>query len=328
MTRPDRVVAIAAMGLSALVSPMASAQSYPSRAVVMIVGQQPGGAADIVARLLAERLTQRLGKPVVVDNRSGAGGKIGAEWVARAAPDGHTLLLGSQTNVSIAGATSRDLRYDPAQDFVPIGRVVRIPYVLAANPRVPIHSIDELSAYARARPGELTFATLGEGTLGSIVLEAIKASRKVEILAVPYKGGASALADVLSGRVDMLFTDFATLEPYIRERKLRPLGSIGHVAPNATFAVPGITEQGVGELSLNTWYGLLAPRGTPANVVAALSEALRQIQGSEDVRRRFTELGFELIEDTPSQFAATIRSDIESVAKIVRGAQLQLSESR
>ena len=302
----------------------ASAQSYPSRPIRMLTGQQPGTPSDVMARLVADKLAELWGQPVVIENRAGASGTIGAELAAKAPADGYTLLLGSHSNLVLAKVAGTELRYDPSLDFAPVGRIAYVPFALAVNQKVPANSIPQLVAYAKKHPGQLTYATAGSGTMSQLGIELLKAAVGVDLLAVHYKGASSALVDVVAGRVDMMFTDYAILAPHVGSGALRVLGTGGNRRAAAAPDVPTIAEQGFEGFAVNTWYGLVAPAKVPADVLVKLSGALTQIRRMPDVRKRLDQLGYDPIEDSPAQVRAVIGSEIEKYSEVVRRAGLKL----
>lgn len=330
-TRNFRTILAALVSLASMLAPTASfpaetsgAPPYPSRPIRIIVGQQPGTPSDVLARLIADKLSERWNESVVVENQAGASGAIGAELVARAPADGYTLLVASHSNLVLAKAIGGKLRYDPLADFAPIGRIAHVPFVLTVYSKVPANTIPELVAFAKLHPGQLTYATAGSGTMSQIGVELLKAGAGVDMLAVHYKGVGSALPDLITGRVDMMLIDYAVAAPHIKSGALRVLGSSGHRRAAAAPDVPTIAEQGIDGYAVDTWYGLLAPAKTPADVLAKLSEALAEIRTMSDVRLRLDRLGYDRIEDSPAQFRALISSEIEKYSALVSRAGLKL----
>jgi tripartite-type tricarboxylate transporter receptor subunit TctC len=295
-------------------------QPYPSRPVRILTGNQPGIVSDITARLIGARLEQLWGVPVVVENRPGAGGAIAAEAVARSPADGYTLLVAGHSNLVLGQAVGRDLHYDPQRDLAPIGRIVEVPFALAVNSSVPISSVPELIEYAKARPRQLTYATNGPGTLSQLSVELFTAATGTALLAVPYKGLASAMTDVVAGRVDMILTDYVGLAPQVKSGALRLLGVADARRLSAAPEVPTIAEQGVAGYAVSGWYGLLAPAGTPPEILARLSSALDEVRRMPGVRQRLEELGCEPIEDSPAQFRVLIATELKKYSEIVRRA--------
>ena len=302
----------------------ARTQTYPSRPIRILVGQQPGTPSDIIARLVAEKLTGLWTQSVVVENQPGASGTIGAELASKAPANGYTLLVASHSNLVLARVAGNNLRYDPVLDFAPIGRIAYVPFVLAVNQNVPANTISELVAFAKARPGQLSYATAGSGTMSQLGIELLKAATAVDLLAVHYRGASSALVDVIAGRVDMMLVDYAILAPHVRSGALRVLGSGGRLRTTAAPDVPTIAEQGIPGFAVNTWYGLVAPAKTPPEILLQLTEALSEIRRMPDVRTRLDQLGYDPIEDSPAQFRVLIGSEIEKYSELVRRAGLKL----
>jgi len=302
----------------------ARTQTYPSRPIRILVGQQPGTPSDIIARLVAEKLTGLWTQSVVVENQPGASGTIGAELASKAPANGYTLLVASHSNLVLARVAGNNLRYDPVLDFAPIGRIAYVPFVLAVNQKVSANTISELVALAKAHPGQLSYATAGSGTMSQLGIELLKAATGVDLLAVHYRGASSALVDVIAGRVDMMLVDYAILAPHVRSGALRVLGSGGRLRTTAAPDVPTIAEQGIPGFAVNTWYGLVAPAKTPPEILLQLTEALSEIRRMPDVRTRLVQLGYDPIEDSPAQFRVLIGSEIEKYSELVRRAGLKL----
>ena len=299
----------------------ADPQSWPERPIRIVAAQQAGSATDNVARLVAEALERELGVAVTVDNRPGAGGKIGAEAAARAAPDGYTLLVGGTSNLVIPAATEPDLRYDPLKDFVAIGRVAHVPFGFVVNAKVPARSLRELADLARAQPGKLTYATLGPATSTGFGMAMFLHEAKIDMLSIEYKGISSALPDVLSGRVDALFNEVALLAQHGQEGGNLRILAIASPRRSARLPnVPTTAEQGFPRVVIAPWYGILARADTPPNVLKRLHEAYRAIVRSPSVRSRIDALGYESIDDSAGQFAAALRDDISAIRSIAGGA--------
>jgi tripartite-type tricarboxylate transporter receptor subunit TctC len=299
-------------------------QPYPSRLIRIIVGQQPGTPSDIIARLVAQKLTELWSQSVVVENQPGASGTIGAELVAKAPADGYTLLVASHSNLVLAKVTSSNLRYDPLLDFAPIGRIAYVPFALAGSRQVPANTIPELVALAKLHPGQLTYSTAGSGTMSQFAIEMLKAAAGIDLLAVHYKGASSALVDVLAGRVDMTLADYAALAPHVRSGTVKILGFAGQQRSAAAPDVPTIGEQGIDGFAVNSWYGLVAPAKTPQDVLTKLNGALSEIRRMPDVRKRLDQLGYDLIDDSPAQFRVLIGSEIEKYSELVKRSGLKL----
>ncbi|MEO8486570.1 MAG: tripartite tricarboxylate transporter substrate binding protein [Betaproteobacteria bacterium] len=316
-----RTTLCATIAIATLVAGGASGadSSFPNRAVRIVAAQQPGSATDNVARLVADALETHWGVAVAVENRAGAGGMIGAEYAARAHPDGYTLLVGGTSNLVIAAAANQDIRYDPAKDFVAVGRVAHVPFVYAVHPAVPAHTLRELADLARAQPGKLSYVTLGATSAG-FGMVMFQAQAGVEMLAVDYKGISSAIPDVLSGRVDALFNEVASLTPHAQAGRLRLLAVAGPRRIGRLPDVPTTSEQGYPNLVIAPWYGLLAPAGTPPEVIERLRAAYEAIMRSPVVRTRIEALGYEPIDDAPGQFATALRDDIAAMRTVAKAS--------
>ena len=316
-------IASALFPIGACAAELAQPQPYPSRPIRIIVGQQPGVPSDILARLVAEKLADLWKEPVVVENQPGASGMIGAELVAKGPADGYTLLMASHSNLVLAKATAANLRYDPLSDFAPIGRIAYVPFVLAVHQKVPARTIPELVAFARRHPGQLTYATAGSGTMSQLAIELLKAAAGIDLLAVHYKGAGSAVHDVIAGRVDMVLADHAVVAPHVSSGALRLLASSGTRRAAAAPDVPTFAEQGIDGYAVSTWYGMVAPAKTPADILAKLAGALSEIRKLREVRERLDQLGYDPIDDSPAQFRLVIGSEIEKYSALVRRAGLK-----
>ncbi|MCU0986179.1 MAG: tripartite tricarboxylate transporter substrate binding protein [Acetobacteraceae bacterium] len=289
---------------------VARAQAFPSRPLRIVVPFPPGGAVDITGRLLAERLQPLIGQNVVVDNRGGAGGNIGADAVAKAEPDGHTILLGTAT---ILAANKflyrRSMPFDPIRDFAPITRVSSGTVLLVVNAQRPWRSFAELVAAAKAAPGQLTMGSSGTGTVSHLTIASVNRAAGIDITHVPYRGGGPAIADLVAGTIDMMFDVIPALMPHVREGRFRPLavGSAERVSYVPELRdVPGMREVLPGSnIDMQSWYAVTAPARTPAPVVARLHEVITQVVRSDDFRARLQPLGFEPVADaTPAAFGA------------------------
>jgi tripartite-type tricarboxylate transporter receptor subunit TctC len=278
--------------------------AYPDRPIRIVVPFPPGGVTDILGRAIAQKLTERLGQPVIVENRAGAGGTIGSAAAAKSAPDGYTLLLGAQGPNVVSYALVPDLPYHPLRDFAPIIAVASVPNVLVVLSSSPYKTLAELIAAARANPGKLSHASTGIGASPQLGLEVLKMSAKVDIIDVMYKGAAPALLDVLAGHVTMTFDAVATSIPHIKGGKLRPLAVSGSRRVGALPEVPTVAESGYPNFDVAPWYGFWAPAGTPADIVRKLNEEIGQILGMPELIERMNGMGAELIGGSVESFAA------------------------
>ena len=293
------------------------AHSYPTKAVRFIVPFTPGGGNDIIARVIAQKLTEAWGQQVVVDNRPGAGGNIAAETTARAAPDGHTVF---QFNVANAIAVSlyRKLAYDPVKDFAAVTQLAASPFIMVVHPAVRASNVKEFIALAKAQPGRLNYASSGNGGSTHLVGELFKTMAGVDLTHIPYNGGIPALTDLMAGQVQTMFAVPATTLPLIKSGKLRPLGiTSAHRSPVAP-ELPTIAESGVPGFEGAAWYGVVVPSRTPAAIVAQLHRDIVHALRLPEVQERLVSQGLELVGSTPDEFAQFIRSEILKWAKVVR----------
>jgi len=306
--------------LLATFTPSASAaeSKYPDRPIRYVVPFAPGGPTDILSRAFAEPLSNALGTPVVVDNRGGAGGVVGTEIVARAAPDGYTLMIGHVGTHAINPALYGKVNYDPVRDFQPITQVATWPLALSVHPSVPAKNLKELIALARAKPGTLNFASAGTGGPTHLAAELFKSGAKIDIVHVPYKGNAAALTDLVSGQVQMMFSNLLTSGPFIKSGKLRALAvSTGKRSASAP-EIPTVAEAGVPGYDMTPWYGVLAPAGLPRPLLIRLNGELVRIVAAPELRDRFGSQGIDLVSSTPEAFAALIRAEIPRWKAIVK----------
>ena len=300
-----------------------SKQGYPLRPVRLITPVTAGSAVDTVARVIGQKLADSWGQQVVVDNRVGANGIIGTEAAAKSAPDGYTLYLGNDAVLAINPSMYRKLPYDPVKDFAPVMQVANIPLVLIVHPSLPVKTVRELIALAKAHPGELNYASGGNGSPQHIPMEMLKAAAHINIVHVPYKGLGPAFNDVLGGQVPMMFAGMSNVVPHARNGKLRIL-AVGGVARSAALPdVPTVAEAGVPGFAYAAWTGFLVPAGVPQDIVVRLHGEFAGILKLPDVRERLTNLGFELVGGTPGEFSALLRSDIARMEKVVRGAGIR-----
>lgn len=296
----------------------AMAQSgYPARSIRIVVPNSAGGFADTAGRLFAQGLTERLGRPVLVDNRPGAGTTIGAEIVAKAPPDGYTLLM-SPTTLAINPASYKKLPYDAARDFAPISQIASVPSVLVVHPSMPAKSVKELIALAKARPGEILYASPGHGTIPHLTMELFASMAKIRLLHVPYKGAAPARLDLTAGRVAT-----ATIIGYVPDGKLRALGVTSARRSAAAPDIPTIAEAGLPGFELVQWYGLLAPAGTPREIIARLHKEAVAILRTADIKDHLARNGGEVVASSPEAFAAFLKAETATMAKAVRAAGIQ-----
>ena len=300
------------------------AQDYPSKPVRFVVPFAPGGTTDVLARLVGEKLSASLGQQFVVDNKPGAGGNVGTAQVAKAEPDGYTLLMGTVGTHAINASIYPSLPYDPVQDFAPVTLVATVPNVLVVNPEVPANSVAELIALAKEKPGELNFASSGNGSSIHLSGELFKAMTGVDIVHVPYKGSGPAVVDLLGGQVQMMFDNLPSSAPQIKAGKLRPLGVTSKERSPTLPDVPTIAEAGVPGYEALSWFGVLVPAGTPDAIVAKLQNEIAKALADPAMRERFAELGAVPVGGTSAEFADLITAETAKWAKVVQDAGIKL----
>ena len=306
----------------ALVAAVAQAQQYPARAVRIVVPSAPGGGTDITARILAPKLSELLGQQFVVENRAGAGTMIGGEVVARAAPDGYTLLMGIST-LAINPATYKKVPYDALKDFATISQVVSLPNVLVTHPSVPVKTVKELVAFTRARPGEIHYASAGVGTNPHLSMELFLLMGRIKMVHVPYKGSGPGLVDIVAGHVSVMTPSILSGIPHIKSGRLRGLGVTSAKRAGGVPDIPTISEAGLPGYEAVQWFGLLAPAATSREIVTRLhGETVRALQSSE-VKNRLAADGADPVGGTPEEFAAFMRSETAKWAKVVKEAGIQ-----
>lgn len=307
--------------LHALFTFPASAQTYPARPIRILVGFQPGGGVDISARAIGQKLSDALGQSVIVENRPGASGNIAADLAAKSPPDGYTLLMANST-ISIPALFAK-LPFDVTRDLAPVSLVALGPSVLVVHPSVPVKNVKQLIALARAKPRELVFGSGGTGNITHLAMELFMSMAKIDMVHVPYKGGAPSVIGLLSGEVHMLFTSIPSVLPQINAGKVRAIGVSIQKRSSALPNVPTIDEAGLPGFDTASWYGLLAPAGVPKNIPELLSKEVVKIMHNKEIRDRFARDGFEPVGNTPEAFGNFIRSEIPKWEKVVRQANIK-----
>ena len=310
--------------LALLLPACAMAQpQYPAKAIRIVVPLAPGGPSDLLARTVGQKLSEAWGQPVVIDNRAGANGVVGSELVAKSAPDGYTLLMGTSGTHGINAALFNKLPYDTINDFAPIARAGVAPYVLVAHASLPVHDVAGLLKLARARPGEITIGS--GGSASQLAAELFKSMARINLLVIPYKGNSLAVTAVMSGEVSLVFGNIAQSVPQVKAKRLHALGVTSAKRSPVMPDVKTIAESGVTGFDTSTWYGLFAPGGTPRAVVDKLNAEVVRILQLPDVRERLAAEAFELPADTPDQFAAIVKGEMARWAKLVKetGARVE-----
>lgn len=294
------------------------AAAYPSKPIRMVVPFPPGGPTDLVARLIGQKLTERWGQQVVIENRAGAGGTIGAEFVARSAPDGYTLVMGSTANMAVNVTLYDKLSYDPVKDFVPVNLAAVTPNLLVVNPSLPANNVAEFIALARAKPGTINYATGGAGTPSHLAAELFKTMAGIQMNHVPYKGSVPALTDIMGGQVTLMFDSMPSALPFVKSGKLKALAQTGLRRSAAVPDLPTIGESGLPGYDVAGWFGILAPAGTPREIVDKLSAEITQILNLPDVKARYAVLGAAPGPGNPDEFARFIAFEIRKWAKVIK----------
>ena len=314
------IVALAAW----LLATAALAQVYPGKPIRLIVPFAAGGGNDNVARLVGKRLADSLGQPVLIDNRPGAGGVLGAELAAKAAPDGYTLFLGGVGSHAVNPNLHERLPYDPIRDFAPVALLASAPLILVVHPSIPANTFAEFVAYARSKPGRINYASNGNGSSSQLAAVMFDSMAGVDMVHVPYKGLSPALTDLLSGQVQLMFSSVVAILPHIKAGKLRGLAVTGSKRLPSMPDLPTIAESGLPGYEASSWYGILAPAGTPRDIVARLNAELVKALDQPEVRNNLLAEGAEPVGGTPEQFAAHIRSEKERLGKLIREAKIRL----
>ncbi len=317
------VCAITAATL-ALASASASAQDYPMKPLRFIAPNLPGGPTDILARLIGQKLAESMGQPVIVENRSGAGGNIGTEVAAKTPPDGYTLVTGNNATFGANASLYKHLGFDPIKDFAPIALVGTQPNILVVNPALPVHNVKQLITLAKARPGELNYAGSGMGAAAHLSAELFNSMAGVRIVHVPYKSAAPALVDVIAGQCQLIFATSLSVIPHIKSQKVRALAVTNAKRSRLMPELPTIAEAGVPGFEATTWHGVLTTGGTPVAIVNKLNGEINRILQMPDVRDRLGALGAEIIGGTPKEFADHIQREIPKWAKVIKDAGVRL----
>jgi tripartite-type tricarboxylate transporter receptor subunit TctC len=317
------VAVIAALGF-ALTATFAHAQAYPAKPVRLVVTSPPGGSQDFLARLLAQGLSPALGQQVLVDNRIGASGVIGVDFVAKAPPDGHTLLLGGAGTVAIVPVLKAKVPFDTLRDFVPISAVASGPFALVVHPSVPAKSLKELIAMAKAKPGSLNYGSSGAGASPHLAGELLKSMAGIDLVHIPYKGVGPALTDVIAGQIDAMFADVHLVTSHEKAGKLRVLAVTSAERTRAMPETPTVSEAGVPGYDAVLWYALLAPKGLSKEIVSLWNTEVNRIIQTQEIRERFAAGGLEPSPSTLEETAAMLKREVERWAKVVKQANIKI----
>ncbi len=304
----------------------AQGAKYPDRPVKMLVGFSAGGGTDVVARILAQKISEGLGQTVVVENRSGASGLIAGEAVAKSAPDGYTLMMGSQTTFAVAPTLYRKVSLDPARDFVGIAMAAVSPLVLVVNPAVPAHSVKDVIALAKAKPGTVIFGSGGLGTTPHMTGELFQAVAGIKLTHVAYRGEAPAINDLLGGQIPLMFANLSAVIGNVRAGQLRALAVTGAQRAAAAPEIPTVAEAGLPGFEAATWFALVAPAGTPRDILARLNAEVKRALAQGDVKQRYADLGMTADDSTPDGLDAYIKSEIAKWTKVIKDADIKATE--
>jgi len=318
-------MAAAILGLISLPEASAQAQAYPAKPVKLVVPYAPGGATDILGRMIAQRLSEALGQSVLVDNKGGAGGNIGADFVAKSAPDGYTLVMGTIGTHAINSSLYASMPFDPVRDFAPVSLVLTNQLVLLVHPSIAARTVPELVALSRSGKTKLFFGSAGNGSSHHLAGELLKLRTGLEMTHVPYKGSGPALVDLAAGNVQVLFVDIAGALPYIKSGKIAPL-AVGGAKRSALLPdLPTVAEATrIADFEVSPWMGVLAPAGTPQPIIDRLNAALGKVLVTVEIRERFAGLGAEPLTSTPEEFAAHIRNETAKWSRLVKSAGVRI----
>ncbi|MEA3152746.1 MAG: hypothetical protein QOK44_335 [Betaproteobacteria bacterium] len=317
------VLALACAAINGALPMAAMAQQYPTRAIRMVIGFPPGGGTDIVGRIAAQKLSEVLGQQVLPDNRGGASGQIAAEVVAKATPDGYTVMMVHIAAMSILPSLIK-LPYDPAKDFAPISLVAIAPNLLVVHPSLPVRNVKDLIALAKARPSQLQFASPGSGTVQHLAGELFKLQARVDMLHIPYKGAGQSIIDLVSGQIHLDFDTIPTVINHVKQGRLRAIAVTSEKRFSLLPEYPSISEAGVPGFDMSTWWGLVAPAGVSKDAIAKLAGEAAKLLRQPDVKEKMASVGAEAVGNSPEEFAAFILSERTKYTKIVKEANIKL----
>ena len=318
-----RMSATLLLAVAALGGGTVSAQTYPTKTIRIVIAQAPGSATDVISRIVGNRLGEALGQSMVVDARPGAGGVLGTEIAARSPADGYTLFMGNNSTHGSNPALYSKLPYDAIKDFVPIIFVAATPYVLNVHPSLPVKTLKEFIAFARAKPGQINYASAGNGSTHHFCGELLKSLAGIDLVHVPYKGSTPALAALVAGEVSMMFSNVADTQPFINSGRMRPLAVTSEKRAGPMPDVPTMAEAGLKDFQVSSWFGLLAPAGTAPAVITRVNAETVKVLARPDVKTALNAQGLEVISSTPEQFANHIKSEIARMTKIAASAGIK-----
>ena len=305
---------------AALVAGVAHAQNYPVKAIRLVVPQPPGGGNDVIARMISQKLSVALKQQIAVDNRAGAGGLIGADVAAHSPADGYTLLLGNVATLAIIPNVQKKMPYDALKDFAPVSLIASAPLLVVVHPSVPVHSIKQLVALARAKPGQLNFASNGVGSSTHLATEMFKMMTKTDLVHVPYKGLGPATTDLLSGQIQLMFSSAVAMMPHVQAKRLRAIAMTGAKRSTAIPDIPTVAESGVPDYESGSWYGILAPTGTPREIIDLLNREIVAAVRSADITDRLVAEAVIPVGNSPAEFAAHIQKEYTRIGNVIRSS--------
>jgi tripartite-type tricarboxylate transporter receptor subunit TctC len=314
---------LTALAVLSISVPALAQEAYPAKPIRLVVPYAPGGVSDITGRIVAQKMGELLGQPMVVENRAGAGGMVGTGSVAKADPDGYTIVLSSLSAYAIGPKMVKAPLYDPVKDFTPIGPVALSPTILTVNTALPFQNVKELIAFAKANPGKLTYGSSGIGSVAHISAEVLRASTGIELVHVPYKSAAQSYPDLIAGSISMVFDALPSAIQHIKAGKARPLAMMSDRRASLVPEVPTFAESGYPEATLRLWVGLHGPANLPAPIVQKLNDTAAKAVASADVRERFTAVGADPYSTSPREFAEMVRGDVERLGKMMAAAGIK-----
>ncbi len=315
-----RAFLVSFVALASVSAPAADGQVYPSKPIHFVVPYPAGGPLDTVARLLGQKVSESVKQPVIVENKAGAGGNIGAEAVAKSAPDGYTILMGAVATHAVNPTLYAHIPYDPVRDFAPVTQVASTPNVLVVNPSIPVASVQEFIAYAKAHSGQLNFGSGSTGSAGHLAGELFKSMAGVEMTHSPYKGAAPAMQDLIGGQIQLMFDNLASALTQVRAGKVKALAVTTAKRSALAPDLPTIAESGLPGFDISTWFGIFAPAGTPRDVLERLHAEFTRALAMPDIREKMLNLGAEPVASTPDEFAAYIRSEAAKYARVIKAS--------
>ena len=315
-----RIFYFALMTGAAFIGGLVHAQNYPVKAIRLVVPQPPGGGNDVIARMISQKLSVALKQQIAVDNRAGAGGLIGADVAAHSPADGYTLLLGNVATLAIIPNVQKKMPYDPLKDFAPVSLIASAPLLVVVHPSVPVHSIKQLVALARAKPGQLNYASNGVGSSTHLATEMFKMMTKTDLVHVPYKGLGPATTDLLSGQIQLMFSSAVAMMPHVQAKRLRAIAMTGAKRSTAIPDIPTVAESGVPDYESGSWYGILAPTGTPREIIDLLNREIVAAVRSADITDRLVAEAVIPVGNSPAEFAAHIQKEYTRIGNVIRSS--------